>query len=176
MQSSALPVSPLRFAWLKINLVVIALASLLLPAAVSAQQTFTGGAIAVGRTQTTASSSTLTVSSPTGSSIATVKVILNGLTTDGTACTDGNCWSLLPTSFYLQSPHGGPKLVLLGGTGDGIDGDDEVDAGSGLNNATITIQDGAAAAPNDTAWSPKTGSFTVKPSSYFLDAGQTPPL
>jgi hypothetical protein len=161
---------------LKVSLFVLALVSLLLPAAVSAQQTFTGGAIAVGRTQTTPSSSTATISSPTGSSIATIKIVLNGLTTDGTACTDGNCWSLLPTSFYLQSPHGGPKLVLLGGTGDGIDGDDQVDPGSGLNNATITIQDGNNPAPNGTPWTPKTGTFTVEPSSYFLGAGQTPPL
>jgi hypothetical protein len=176
MSFSARFVSPLRLALLKVSLLALALVSLLLPAAVSAQQTFTGGAIAVGRTQTGPSNGTITISSPTGSSIATLKIVLNGLTTDGTACTDGNCWSLLPTSFYLKAPNGGPKLVLLGGVGDGIDGDDRIDSGSGLVNATVTIQDGVSAAPNDTAISPQGGSFTYAPSSYFLGAGQTPPL
>jgi MBG domain/Bacterial Ig-like domain (group 3)/Putative Ig domain len=176
MSFSALSTLPIRFTRLKFSLVVPALVSLLLPAAVSAQQTFTGGAIAVGRTQTTASSSAITISGATGSSISSLKIVLNGLTSDGSACSDGNCWSLLITSFYLQSPHGGPTLVLLGGVGDGIDGDDTEDSGSGLLNAKITIQDGATAAPNDTPISPQGGTFTYEPTSYFVVDGQTPPL
>jgi len=166
----------LRSTGLKFGLFAFALVTLLLPVAASAQQTFTGGAIAVGRTQTTSSSNAITISGATGSSIATLKIILNGVTTDGSACADDNCWSLIPTSFYLQSPHGGPTLVLLGGTGDGIDGDDNEDSGSGLKNATITIQDGAGSAPNDVAWAPQGGTFTVKPTSFYVTNSQPPPL
>jgi hypothetical protein len=175
MSFSALSAMPKRFACLKFSLVVLALVTLLLPAALSAQQTFTGGAIAVGRTQSTPSSSAITIAGATGSSIATIKVILNGVTTDGTACADDNCWSMGITSFYLQAPHGGPTLVLLGGTGDTIDGDDQEDSGSGLSNVAITIQDGASPAPNGTPWQ-HTGSVTVEASSYYLSDGQTPPL
>ena len=176
MSSAALRVSSLRFAWLKVSLFLVVLVSLLLPAAASAQQTFTGGAIAVGRTQTTPSSNAITISGATGSSIGSLKIVLNGVTSDGSACSDDNCWSLLITSFYLQAPHGGPTLVLLGGVGDGIDGDDAEDSGSGLLNAKITIQDGATAAPNDTAISPQGGTFTYEPTSYFVVDSQTPPL
>ena len=177
MSFAAPSATPLRFAQLKFSLLVLSLVSLLLPAAVSAQQTFTGGAIAVGRTQTTPSSSTITIGGATGSSIGSLKIVLNGLTTDGTACSDDNCWSLLITSFYLQAPHGGPTLVLLGGVGDGIDGDDRIDSGSGLVDATITVEDSASTtAPNDTAISPQGGTFTYKPTSYFVTDSQTPPL
>ena len=177
MSFAALSAISLRFARLKFSLFALALIALLLPAAVSGQQTFTGGAIAVGRTQTAPSSGTITISGATGSSIGTLKIVLNGLTTDGTACVDGDCWSLIATSFYLQAPNGGPTLVLLGGVGDGIDGDDAVDSGSGLVNATITIADSAATtAPNDTAISPQGGTFTYKPTSYFVTDSQTPPL
>jgi hypothetical protein len=165
----------LRSAGLKFGLLAFALVTLLLQVAASAQQTFTGGgAIAVGRTQTTASSSTLTIASPTGSSIATLKVVLNGVTSDGSNCADGNCWSMEPTSFMLTSPTG-EKLVLLGFTGDSIDGDDNEDSGSGLSNVAITIADTGNAAPNGTPWQ-HTGSVTVKPSSYYVANGQTPPL
>jgi hypothetical protein len=178
MSSFSLPVSRARFALLNMSLFVFAATALMLPADSGAQQTFTGGgAISVSRTQTGSSSSTLTIASATGSSIASLKITLNGVTTDGTACADGNCWSMLLSSFMLQAPHGGPALVLLGNTGDGTDGDDAQDSGSGLSNVAITIQDGANFAPGgpaSTAW-PHTGSITVKPTSFYLADGQTPP-
>ncbi|MGB6746261.1 MAG: Ig-like domain repeat protein, partial [Terracidiphilus sp.] len=147
-----------------------ALVTLLQSAAVSAQQTFTGGgAVSLSLSQLTSSSSTLTIAGATGSSIATLKVVLNGVTSNGETGL-----SVLPTSFMLQAPNGGPSLVLLGNTGDGTDGNDSGGAGSGLDDVTITIQDGATAAPNGVAW-PNTSSFTVEPSSYFVGNGQTPP-
>lgn len=170
MSFSALPALPMRFARLKFSLVVLALVTLLQSAAVSAQQTFTGGgAVSLSLSQLTSSSSTLTIAGATGSSIATLKVVLNGVTSNGETGL-----SVLPTSFMLQAPNGGPSLVLLGNTGDGTDGNDSGGAGSGLDDVTITIQDGATAAPNGVAW-PNTSSFTVEPSSYFVGNGQTPP-
>ena len=170
MPFSVLSAFPMRFARLKFSLVVLALVTLLLPAAVSAQQTFTGGgAVSLSSSQLTASSSTLTIAGATGSSIATLKVVLNGVTSNGQTG-----FSLQPTSFMLQAPNGGSALVLLGFTGDGTDGNDSGGPGSGLNNATITIEDGAAAAPNGVPWA-NTSSFTVEPSSYFTNNGQTPP-
>jgi MBG domain/Bacterial Ig-like domain (group 3)/Putative Ig domain len=173
MSFSPLSAPRMRFVRLKFSLVVLALVAPLLPIALNAQQTFTGGgAISVGSTQTTGSSSTLTIAGATGSSIATLKIVLNGVTSNGQTG-----FSLQPTVFYLQAPHGGPSLVLLGGTGDGIDGDDLEDAGSGLDNVTITIEDGATAAPdgNPSIW-PHTGSITVEPSSYFVSDGFSSPL
>lgn len=167
--------SVLRSAIRKFSLLATAAVTLLLPAAVSAQQTFSGGgAITVDSTQTTPSSSTLTISGATGDSIASLKIVLNGVTSDGESC--GTCWSLLVAEFYLQAPNGGPTLELLGDVGDGTDGDDTQDAGSGLKNATITIQDGATPAPNGLPISPQGGSFTYEPSAYFEGNGQTTPL
>ena len=163
-----------RSAGLKFSRLAIASISLLLPAVVSAQQTFTGGgAVSLTSTQTTSSSSTLTIAGATGSSIATIKVALTGVTSNGESG-----FSLQPTTFLLQAPHGGPSLVLLGATGDGTDGDDGGDAGSGLNNVSITIQDGATPAPNGNpaVW-PHTGSVTAEPSSYWnSNIGINPPL
>jgi hypothetical protein len=58
--------------------------------------------------------------------------------------------------------------VLIGDTGDSVDGDDGGDSGSGLKNSTIIVKDGAAAAPNGSTWAPQGSTFTVEPSSYWL--------
>lgn len=138
-----------------------ALASLLLPMTARAQTITTGGAISIASGQTTAASSTVTVSSAPGP-VATVVVTLQGVHSNGTGC----CESMGYAEFMLQSPTGA-QFVLLGATGDGVDG-------GGLNGLNITIQDGASAAPEGNPWS-STGSATVKPSSYFEDTFSTPP-
>jgi len=161
---------------LKLSLLALGQLTLLMPVAAGAQTTFTGGgSISLTSTQTTSSSSTLSISgAPAGSSIASLKIILNGVTSDGESC--GDCWSLQTAEFYLQAPNGGPTLELLGNVGDGTDGDDLQDSGSGLKNATITIEDGATAAPNSAPISPQGGPFTFEPSGYFQGNGQTTPL
>jgi hypothetical protein len=66
----------------------------------------------------------------------------------------------------LTAP-GGQRLEFLGATGDGTDGDDMRDSGSGLDGVNITVWDGASSsAPYYPAIWPHTGSVTVKPSSY----------
>jgi hypothetical protein len=166
MLSRALPMMPLRPA-LRLTglfplLVIVLAAAVATPA--SAQQTFTGGgAITVTSTQTTSSSSTLTISGATGSTVKSLEVVLNGVTTNGT----GDFVSMQAATFLLQAPNGGPAIVLLGDTGDGIDGNDSGGAGSGLAGVDITVEDGQAAAPNGTAWQ-HTGSVTVEPSSYWI--------
>jgi hypothetical protein len=129
---------------------------------VDAQQTFNGGgAISVGTTQTTASSSTLSVSGASGSSIASISVTLNGLTTNGTTG-----YSMQGADFWLTGP-GGQQFVLLGATGNGYDN-------GGLNNLNITVSDQAgASAPSATSGSWVSGTF--RPSSYWNADGFSPP-
>jgi len=121
-----------------------------------AQQTFNGGAITVTSTQTTASSSTATVSG-VSAAVETVQVTLNGVNTDGAT------GSLQDADVWLTAP-GGQELVLLGATGTGTDT---------LSGATITISDAASsAAPNDTtAWT----AGTFRPGSYWFSNDLTPP-
>ncbi|MGD0681438.1 MAG: Ig-like domain repeat protein [Terracidiphilus sp.] len=167
-----------RFGVLLPGLVV--LASLLLPTAARAQTITAGGAITVAQGQTAAGSSTATVSGAPGP-VATVKVELLGVTSDGQNC----CNSMGYAEFMLQSPSG-EQFVLLSSTGDGIDGCDENGnfACDGLHGMNITIEDGAAAAPNGAgalggpgSWLTADAPYTVKPSSYYQDnIGTYPPL
>ena len=169
MMSPLLSAMPLRFARLNFSLFVLALATMLLPGTGRAQTISPGGAISFTASDSSAQSSTVTVSGAPGP-VATVKVELDGVRSDGENC----CLSMAYVEFMLQSPTG-EQFVLLGQTGDGIDGCDENGNFScdGVN-ANITIQDGAAAAPNGPAWA-NTSSFTIKPSSYYFSNGDGPP-
>lgn len=138
--------------------------------AASAQTTtFTSGGnssdptINLGAAQSTPASSPIAVSGIASNyAVKTVQVTLTGVTTNGQTG-----FSMEGAGFWLQAPNG-VKFMLLGATGDGVDGDDDSDSGSGLSNVNITIEDGAAAAtPGDNPWA-HTGSYTVGPSSYFL--------
>ena len=102
--------------WLCTVLALMALTGL-----VSAQMTFTGGgAITVGATQTTGSSSTLTVSGVTGP-VATVVVQLPGVTTDETLAPGPNAFRRTPAA------HQG-----LDGTGFGCRGFGRRNSGAGV--------------------------------------------
>jgi hypothetical protein len=99
---------------------------------------------------------------PAGSTITCVSVALNGATSSGT----GPFGSMRYASFMLTAP-GGQRLEFLGATGDGTDGDDMRDSGSGLDGVNIAVWDGASSsAPYYPAIWPHTGSVPVKPSSY----------
>ncbi|MGA2649522.1 MAG: putative Ig domain-containing protein [Terracidiphilus sp.] len=139
---------------------VVSLMGTALPASAQTTTAYTGGAISVSGLSGSGSS-TATVSA-TGT-VTKVQVALNGLTSSGE-----NNDSVMYTSFYLQSP-GGQKFELLGCTGDSTDGDDNGDAGSGLDNVTVTIVDTASSGAPDAAPWQHTGSTTVKPSSYWLN-------
>jgi hypothetical protein len=155
---------PQRSARLRFGLFtfVAPLLALLAAGGASAQQAFTGGgAISVSSSQTTAGSSTLSVSGATGSAIATVQVTINGVTTNG-----NTGYSMGVADFVLTSPTGA-QLVLLGATGDTSDN-------GGLSGVTINVVDTGSAAPNGTPWSSSGG--TVKPSSYWNDNGFSPPF
>jgi hypothetical protein len=161
MSLAALSVLPLRLTRVTFSLLVLALAALLLPATARAQTITAGGAITFTTSDSTAQSSTVSVSGAPGP-VATVKVTLSGVHSNGS----GNDQSMGYAEFLLQSPSGA-QFVVLGSTGDGVDG-------GGLNGLNIAIQDGATAAPELNPWS-ATGSVTVKPSSYFQDNFSTPP-
>jgi hypothetical protein len=117
--------------------------------------------------------STITVPNTYSSyTVSNVTVTLDGVTTDGE-----NYLSMGYAAFMLSSPSS-QELEFLGGTGDGTDGDDNADSGSGLLNATIKVADGQPAAPElPNYWTPQSGTFSVKPSSYFYAAdSQAPPI
>lgn len=160
MSSRVHVVSPLRLAVLS----SLAILTPFLSGRAAAQQTFTGGgAISVSGSQTTAGSSTLTVSGATGTSITSVMVTINGVTSNGS----GDGLSMAVADFVLKAP-GGQQLVLLGATGDSSDN-------GGLNGATIMLKDGNSAAPNGSAWTPANGTFMVEPSSYWMNSQGIPP-
>ena len=180
---------------LRLNLVSAPAAALLLGAGgltASAQTTYTCSsatpstncALSVSSTQTTSSQSTLTVSGASGP-VATVQVELEGVTTNGSQTITNAGWSLQVSEFLLTSPSGA-EFDILGGTGDGIDGADVngVDSNDGLHGVNITISDSASqvapyASGNSGNFSnnwPETGSYTVKPSSYFGYPSQSMPL
>jgi hypothetical protein len=137
--------------------------------------TSSGGVSVVGGTVST-STNTITVSSlPSGSTITCVSVVLNAVTTNGEAYESMNY-----ASFMLTSPDG-RKFEFLGSTGDGTDGDNLNDSGSGLADVNITVADNASQdAPAYPNYWQHTGSVTVKPGSYyFLPANNSqtqPPL
>lgn len=163
---------PLRFAPLKFSLLALALSAMSLPTAARAQcagtgttiYNSTGGVSVPGGTGEKFSTNTITVPSlPAGSTITCVSVVLNGVTTNGETYE-----SMDYASFMLTAPSG-QEFEFLGSTGDGTDGDDLNDSGSGLLNATITVADNASVnAPlYPSRWTPQTGTFTVKPGSYY---------
>jgi hypothetical protein len=126
------------------------------------------GGTTSGTSPAALSSSTLTVTGATGP-VASVRIVLNGVTTS-TAGTShaGPYQSLCYTAFVLEDP-AGRKLALIGATGN----DSCTDV---MNGTAITIQDGATAAPDGslpTGW-PSSGSTTVKPSSYWNTFGISP--
>jgi FG-GAP-like repeat len=154
---------------------------------VSAQspQTFTSTgsavspAINISPTSLSSVNSTISVTNPNGTAVKSVSVTLNDVTTLGdlnsSTCTSP-CLasSMLSAVFWLKAPNG-TEFVLLGATGDGIDGNDQdTTTGSGLSGASITIEDSTSAnAPfsggsSNTFWTPQNGTFTVKPSSYTV--------
>lgn len=118
-------------------------------------------------------SSTITV--PGGGAAASICVDLNGVTASGR----GGAQSMLYAAFLLTSPDSTNGLVLLSATGDGIDGDDAGDAGSGLAGLNISVSDGAStnAPASPSSW-PHIGSVSVRPSSYWMagHSGAGPPL
>ncbi|HEX5229418.1 MAG TPA: Ig-like domain repeat protein [Bryobacteraceae bacterium] len=153
----------------------------------SAQCSTTGGAIryssASGLTlsaNTIEASSSITV--PPGGAVASICVELKGVTSSGQGSQ-----SMRNAAFLLTSPGSTNSLILLSGTGDGIDGDDAGDPGSGLVGVNISVSDGASInAPcgiscngqtSPAAW-PHTGAISVRPSSYWMatHGGAGPPL
>ena len=163
---------PQRLARVKFSLFVLALVTLLLPATARAQ-TANGGAISNTAGDYSTHSSTATISGATGP-VATVVVELKGVTSDGQTY-----FSVQGTQFMLESP-GGQKFAFLGYTGNGTDGDNAGDSGSGLAGVNITVQDGKNPAPdgatsNPLLW-PHTGSVTVEPSSYAGYPGNATPI
>ena len=137
---------------------LLVVASWLRPAA-DAQTSFGGGGAISISGANASGQSTLSVTGATGS-VNTIQVSLNGVTSSGLPGSN----SLFFTSFVLEPP-GGTKFVLLGATGDSVDGDDGADTGSGLKNSTIIVKDGASTAPNGASWQPQGSTFTVEPSS-----------
>jgi hypothetical protein len=180
MPSVVLPVSPLRFAWSKFGLVVLAFVSLLLPAAARAQScastaSANGGGITIVSGDGAIRCSTITVTGATGP-VKTAVVELEGITSQG----QGDFFSIQGTEWMLEAPSG-QKISFLGYTGDGTDGDDNQDANSGLHGLNIIVQDGSTPAPwggNPNIFWPGTGTVTVEPSSYdfYGDGGFTPNL
>jgi Bacterial Ig-like domain (group 3)/Divergent InlB B-repeat domain/Abnormal spindle-like microcephaly-assoc'd, ASPM-SPD-2-Hydin/Domain of unknown function DUF11 len=122
------------------------------------------GGVSVQGGHVSTSTNTITVPTlPAGSTITCVSVVLNGVTTDGQTYE-----SMDYASFMLTAPSG-QQFEFLGSTGDGTDGDDLNDAGSGLDDVNITVADNASqAAPEYPSIWPHTGSLTVKPGSYYL--------
>jgi len=120
------------------------------------------GGVSVTAGTISTSTNQISVSVPAGSTITCVSVALNGATSSGT----GPFGSMRYASFMLTAP-GGQRLEFLGATGDGTDGDDMRDSGSGLDGVNIAVWDGASSsAPYYPAIWPHTGSVPVKPSSY----------
>ena len=125
----------------------------------------TGGVSVAARTVSTSTNS-ISVSLPSSSAITCVSVILKGVTTDGQTYASMNY-----ASFLLTGPNGSNGVEFLGATGDGTDGDNLNDSGSGLSNVNITVWDGASVdAPYFPSIWPHTcsgsGCPVVKPSSY----------
>jgi hypothetical protein len=135
------------------------------------------GGVSVAAAHVSTSTNTITVPSlPAGTTITCVSLVLTGVTTNGSTYA-----SMDYASFMLTAPSG-QKFEFLGSTGDGSDGDDFNDSGSGLLNVNITVADNASTAAPEygvAIW-PHTGSLTVRPGSYYLAAdnntGLTPPL
>ena len=159
---------------------------------ISAQQTFTyretTPAIHISGAADSQQRSTITVTNPGGATLQTVSVTIRGLTVPGATRVRGGVpsqieyESLLGAAIWLQGPNG-RKIVLLGATGDGIDGNDQEGSTSGLKNATITISDsapgyapggGCSTSPHCSRWTPQNGTFTVKPSSYLINRAFSP--
>lgn len=138
------------------------------------------GGVSVAAGTISTSTNTITVGSlPAGTTITCVSLVLHGVTTNGETYS-----SMDFASFMLTAPSG-QKFAFLGSTGDGTDGDDLNDSGSGLLNATITVADnGSENAPSyggtPGLWAPQNGTFNVKPGSYYLlpdnNTGVEPPL
>jgi hypothetical protein len=110
---------------------------------------------------------------PVAGTVTKVQVTLNGLTSSGYGETEPppDSDSLFAASFILVSP-GGQKFELLGCTGNSTDGDGMGDSGSGVDDINVTIVDTASSGAPDgsgSGWA-HTGSFTIKPSSYFLNS------
>ena len=124
----------LRRALVQFGPFAVALITLLLPVAARAQcsgtgtTTYpsTGGVSVLGGTGQKFSTSTISVPSlPAGSTITCVSVVLNGVTSNGATYV-----SMDYASFMLTAPSG-QNFEFLGSTGDGTDGDDMNDSGSG---------------------------------------------
>jgi hypothetical protein len=149
----------------KSSLFVLAMAVLLLPATARAQTITAGGTIKFTASDSTAQSSTVTVSGAPGP-VSTVQVTLHGVHSNGT----GNYLSMAYAEFMLQSPTG-EQFVLLGQTGDGTDN-------GGLIGQDIIIVNYWIPAPNsttsDTPW-PTASPQMVEPGSYYYANGDGPP-
>jgi hypothetical protein len=182
MSFSALSAMQMRFAGLKFSLVLLPLVSLLLPATVSAQSTFSGGAASV--TTSAVATSTVDVTGATGT-VKTVSVELDGVKSDGLCNAMGTvCFFSLQEAEFLLSAPNGDEFVLLSSTGDGEDGCDgnpnQSAACNGLQGTAadkITVVDTGGAAPYDVGWLTGSMPYTVKPSSYWDNNLDTfPPL
>jgi hypothetical protein len=177
---------------------LVALASLLLPAMARAQTTYSGGGVSFPASTTnnpSAVSSTINVSGAPGT-VATVKVVLLGVKSDGESLSSGPVYNSLAYAEFLLEGPGGEQLVLLAQTGDTIDGcdqnqnDDPCDGLQGTvspaaNPDTITIVDGVHSAPNGAGslgeqyegWQTSYMPYTVAPTStYNTNADGPPPL
>ncbi len=190
MMSAVRSAMPPRFARLTFSVLVLALIALLLPTTARTQTITTGGAISVAGNQSTpqTGSSTVTVSGAPGP-VATVKVQLQGVKSDGESFASGPVYnSMAYAEFLLESP-GGEELVLLGQTGDTIDGCDEnendqsCDGLQGTSADVINIQDGAHQAPIGAGslgqqwegWQTGNMPYTVEPTSSYIYNGDGPP-
>jgi hypothetical protein len=186
---------PLGLARLNLSLFALALAALLLPAAARAQTTYSGGGASFPESTSNNPSpvtSTINVTGAPGT-VATVKVVLLGVKSDGESFASGAVYNSLAYAEFLLEGPGGEQLVLLGQTGDTIDGCDQnqnADSCDGLQGTTtgshpdtITIEDGAHSAPNGAGslgeqyegWQTAYMPYTVEPSSYYNYNGDFPP-
>jgi ribosomal protein S11 len=184
---------PPRIARWTFSLLVLALIALL-PGTARAQTTYSGGgaSITTSDSPTTVASSSITVSGAPGT-VATVKVQLLGVKSDGESFASGPVYNSMAYAEFLLEGPGGAELVLLGQTGDTIDGCDEnvnnatcdglQGATTGSHPDTITIQDGAHYAPNGAGslgdqyggWQTADMPYTVEPSSNYNTNGDGPP-
>ena len=176
-----------RFSRASFEVFILGLSAVALPVAARAQCSGTGtntytsaSGVSVAAGTTSTSTSTITVPSfPSGSVITCVSVVLNGVTSNGSGSISHNGGtygfvSMEYASFMLTAPSpGAQKFEFLGATGDGTDGDDLGDSGSGLDAVNITVWDGASTAAPEAGTSkwPHTcsgaGCPVVKPGSYY---------
>jgi Bacterial Ig-like domain (group 3) len=146
----------------------LALGMALVASVASGQTTFTNSSSTATTTNGTSATqaspypSTITVPGSFTGTVSTISVVLHGLTTDGNTRN-----SLAFSGLVLVAPSG-KSMEILGGAGDGTD------AGPGLTNVKVTIQDGGTAVLPPNNLSISAGDKVWKPSSYGAAADPEP--